>query len=307
MSEQFTPEYVENVLRNEFKNDNLFRRIVKTPLEEYLFHDKILTLVIHPDHLYSTEEVGKMILEKKDGEERVGVPPGSLRHYINKLESYVSPAATGGRNKRLNYESVFRLQMIYLLKDQYGVNGLQQLVGILGSAVEPVEEAPSLATDQSMKKLLQLLTSSGILVPDEENIVKVNPQFSTILSKVQAIEDAQKTLLEGPSQIMEQHKEMQEKITQLQSELNEQKIETKLQERKLKFDITAMKMKIENQLYKEALIEWGTLPDSERFRRIGLFSKAEDTTKKDMFIRDYMNQNLEDRLKVEMGLDDERE
>lgn len=306
MTEEHTPEYIENVLRNEFKNDNLYRRIIKTPLEDYLFHDKILTLVIHPDHLYGTEEVAKMILEKKDGEVKVGIPSGSLRHYLTNLESYVSPAATGGRNKRLNYESVFRLQMIYLLKDQYGVNGLQQLVGILGSAIEVNQEASIASSDQSIRKLLEMFTSTGILVPDDDGI-KVNPQLSSLISRVQAIEESQKHLLEGPTELIEEHKKLHEKIEELQTELNEQKSFSKQQERKLKFDITAMKMKVENQLFKDALIEWGKLPDSERLKRTGIFSKNEDTTKKDMFIRNYISEHLEDALKKEMRIDGEEE
>ncbi|MDF2651895.1 MAG: hypothetical protein K0Q73_7700 [Paenibacillus sp.] len=55
--------------------------------------------------------------------------------------------------------------------------------------------------------------------------------------------------------------------------------------------------RINMQLRGEALDAWEKLPQSERFIKTGLFSKAEDTGKKDRFIHDYISEHYEKRFK----------
>lgn len=57
--------------------------------------------------------------------------------------------------------------------------------------------------------------------------------------------------------------------------------------------------KIERQLEKEASLEWGKLPSSMRLKKTGVFRKEENSTFREEFIRDYINDHLEERLRKE--------
>jgi len=57
------------------------------------------------------------------------------------------------------------------------------------------------------------------------------------------------------------------------------------------------------ELENEALKLWSTHPPQERLRKMGLFRKEEDYDKRNRFIRDYINERLEERLKSEYGIE----
>jgi DNA-binding transcriptional MerR regulator len=62
--------------------------------------------------------------------------------------------------------------------------------------------------------------------------------------------------------------------------------------------------RVEIQLEKEALHMWSTKPESERFKKSGLFRKEEDRDKRDLFIKEYINERFESRMLKEFGLND---
>lgn len=55
--------------------------------------------------------------------------------------------------------------------------------------------------------------------------------------------------------------------------------------------------KVERQLEREALDLWAAKPDSERLQRASLFRKVENTTARDRFIRDYIDEHYEERIR----------
>src|SRR5699024_5187001 len=57
--------------------------------------------------------------------------------------------------------------------------------------------------------------------------------------------------------------------------------------------------KISRTLEEEALKLWEDKPAGERLRRIGLFRKEENKEKKDNFIKEYIDQHFEEKLKEE--------
>lgn len=62
--------------------------------------------------------------------------------------------------------------------------------------------------------------------------------------------------------------------------------------------------KVENQLEEEALHVWLKKPESERLRKLGLFRKEEDRDKRDLFVRSFINEHFEERLRKEYDLND---
>jgi hypothetical protein len=65
--------------------------------------------------------------------------------------------------------------------------------------------------------------------------------------------------------------------------------------------------RIEMRLEEEALKLWAEQPATERFRKKGWFSKEEDSDKKGLFIRNYIQEHLEERLKEAYGVDEPAE
>ncbi|QHW35449.1 MerR family transcriptional regulator (plasmid) [Paenibacillus rhizovicinus] len=63
------------------------------------------------------------------------------------------------------------------------------------------------------------------------------------------------------------------------------------------------RMKVEWKLEEKAIEEWSKLPDNERMKRAGLFRKEEDLGKRSEFIRRYKQENMEDAMKTEYGVE----
>ena len=62
--------------------------------------------------------------------------------------------------------------------------------------------------------------------------------------------------------------------------------------------------RVEFQLEREAQMIWATKPEEERMEKIGWFKKVEKQEERDLFIKEYINNNFENRLRNELGLTD---
>ncbi|MDQ0862379.1 MerR family transcriptional regulator [Bacillus sp. V2I10] len=67
-----------------------------------------------------------------------------------------------------------------------------------------------------------------------------------------------------------------------------------------RFQDMVLRKRIENKLEDEALKLWSTKPESERTKRVGFFRTEVDYDKKYRFIKDYVNNNFEIKLKEEL-------
>ena len=47
---------------------------------------------------------------------------------------------------------------------------------------------------------------------------------------------------------------------------------------------------------------WATKPEEERMEKIGWFKKVEKQEERDLFIKEYIDNNFESRLRNELGL-----
>lgn len=97
---------MEAILLEEFKNDPIYRLAILNGLEKFLFTDGILSL--HKDLTYSTVDTGK-IIERSDSTIR--------NHFRSDLIEYINPEKFG-KFYRLNYQSIFRLHLIFLLMEK---------------------------------------------------------------------------------------------------------------------------------------------------------------------------------------------
>ena len=135
---------MKEILVNEFKNDPIYKLCLINKLEQYLFTESILEM--HTETSYSTVEAGK-ILGRNDSTIR--------NHFRSDLIEYIAPERYG-KYYRLDYISVFKLQMVFVLMEKAGKGSVDILVeaGIHAS---------------------ELFTSSGIKKPvrQESNDLKI--------------------------------------------------------------------------------------------------------------------------------------
>ncbi|MFD1676290.1 MerR family transcriptional regulator [Alicyclobacillus fodiniaquatilis] len=75
------------------------------------------------------------------------------------------------------------------------------------------------------------------------------------------------------------------------------------EEKQKRLDDMITQRRVITQLEDEALNMWSTIPKEERMKSVGLFRKQEDIDKRDKFVRAYVNEHLEERMKLEYGLD----
>lgn len=97
---------IREMLLKEFENDPIYRMAILNGLQDSLFTDGILSM--HKEMTYSTVETGR-IIERSDSTIR--------NHFRSDLIDYIQPEKFG-KFYRLNYKSVFRLHMIFVLMEK---------------------------------------------------------------------------------------------------------------------------------------------------------------------------------------------
>ncbi|MDQ1005404.1 hypothetical protein QFZ28_005982 [Neobacillus niacini] len=97
---------IRELLLKEFENDPIYRMAILNGFQDSLFTDGILSM--HKEMTYSTVETGR-IIERSDSTIR--------NHFRSDLIDYIQPEKFG-KFYRLNYKSVFRLHMIFVLMEK---------------------------------------------------------------------------------------------------------------------------------------------------------------------------------------------
>ncbi|MGE8081341.1 hypothetical protein [Peribacillus loiseleuriae] len=106
----------ENKIIQEFIDDPLYKMALFYKLEELIITDKLLSISFTSN--YSTNEVGK-IIDRADSTIR--------NHFRSDLINYIKPEKVG-KYYRLDYKSIFKLHLIFLLMDNAGKTTLDLLV-----------------------------------------------------------------------------------------------------------------------------------------------------------------------------------
>ena len=75
------------------------------------------------------------------------------------------------------------------------------------------------------------------------------------------------------------------------------------QRRAERFDEIMAERKVTRLLEKEAISLWTEKPEEERMKKVGWFRKEEDVTKRESFIRDYVDERFEAFMKKEFGIE----
>ncbi|OIJ09446.1 hypothetical protein BKP35_16460 [Anaerobacillus arseniciselenatis] len=209
-------------IQEELKYDNLFNLIMeRDQLKKELYHPDFINALEQDLHRwYSVAEAGRVI----GGEKRI--PPSSITYYIDNLKEYIIPDdAPSNKYIRLNYLSLIKIKMVFLLKDEFRLNGLRAEVGITGKPTTVPNNTPSNYGDinlEQMKEKLEKFEAMnevlwGLLVEKGED---GNPSLKKPLKSLLTSETL---LLEDQSSISQKIEEQSEVIEKLVYENNELK------------------------------------------------------------------------------------
>jgi trehalose/maltose hydrolase-like predicted phosphorylase len=97
-----------------------------------------------------------------------------------------------------------------------------------------------------------------------------------------------------------QFSEVQSQYEEILKKLPEPKNREK--EREDRFKEMVARRRVQYQLEREAQMIWATKPEEERMEKVGLFKKVEKQEERDLFIKEYIDKNFENKLRNELGL-----
>ncbi|MCM3164146.1 MULTISPECIES: hypothetical protein [Bacillaceae] len=204
-------------LEDELKYDPLYTQIKDRPtLKKEMFENKFIAALQEDLHRwYSIAEAGAIL----DSNKRIAA--STLKHYIDNLEDYVLPdEAPQSRYIRLNYLSIVKLKMVWLLKDELKMTGLQSAVGIIGTPVNnnmSNSYAPSLDQNQELRQYMQMtnMLMSIFMERGEDGRPRLKEDISNLL------QSNQKLLESGD--FLKKVEEQSETIEELNRQINEEK------------------------------------------------------------------------------------
>jgi DNA-binding transcriptional MerR regulator len=169
----------------------------------------------------------------------------------------------------------------YLERD---IMPLQKMKEFLGSGMSMED-----ATKAVSSKYNDLdLPSRTLPVLEEKEDFMRSERYLELISEIRDIRQDNKALMS----VIEQMREVSTALQNMPSvtEMRQAKVTDMITERR-----------IENQLKQEARQLWNAKTDSERLKKVGLFRKEEDTSKRNQFIEEYVEQHFETRIKEAYG------
>ena len=97
-----------------------------------------------------------------------------------------------------------------------------------------------------------------------------------------------------------QFSEVQSQYEEILKKLPEPK--SREEEREDCFKEMVARRRVEYQLEREAQLIWATKPEEERMEKVGWFKRVEKQEERDLFIKEYIDKNFENKLRKELGL-----
>ncbi len=187
-------ENPKETLTDEFRNDLLFIYIQQEGLEHELFDDNIFYQKIRKNVSYSTKEAASLLgLGNKDW---------TIRNYLNRynLDEYVQIGKVGNQ-MMLDYDSVFKFKMIFLLRDLKNKKPVD-IAGIVGTTptefeptthkANPFRNSTDLSNDVNNHSTVELLLLSNLSQQRqqiEKNIQEIHQKRDTWYKEISDVTD----------------------------------------------------------------------------------------------------------------------
>lgn len=205
------------------------------------------------------------------------IPETTIRRRLNNFEEYFRSEQMG-RGKKYHPSSVEILQRIAMLYD---------------ADRETIE----------IKKILADEYAFEVEEVNKDDITTYPPAYD-VSGKLDEFQQRQekfnKELLE---KLLEQQKYIKELAVSRDSAVQEIKRISSPEEKRIeRFDQIMAEHKVKRILEKEALELWNKKPEEERLIRVGWFRREENKDKRDLFIKDYIDEHFEVYLRKEFDV-----
>lgn len=289
---------IEKRIEEVLAHDPLFQVIQDTPTEQHFLAEPYLKELIEKKY-YSTPEVASWF----------DVTDAQLRYYIKPFEEYLFDGQTTNPTTanviRLDFKAILKLRMILLLKEEYRVKGLKQLLrinedGHIVKQIPTQANVPDTTHDKRLDTLSQAFTQimhTGLfqMEQDEETKeVKLTLNEDFLHQKIKA-------LPAEPSQEIEKLQSKTEQLEQQNQELAE-KVEGILTANKADIAIRIREKHIEqsvlNHLETEALAQYAKEKGWQLFAK--LFNSTQIEIAKKQYIAAYIEEHFPERLQQEL-------
>ncbi|KOS66252.1 DNA primase [Lysinibacillus contaminans] len=289
---------IEKRIQEVLENDPLFQVIQETPAEQHFLSEPYLNELIEKKY-YSTPEVASWF----------DVTDAQLRYYIKPFEEYLfdgqATNPTTATVIRLDFKAILKLRMILLLKDEYRVKGLKQLLrinedGHIVKQVPTQENLPDTTNDKRLDTLSQALAQimhTGLFQMEqdedtEEMKLTLNEDF--LQQKIKALPSESSQEIEKlqsiTEQLEQQNQELAEKVEGILLS-NKEDIAIRIREKHIEQSVL-------NRLENEALTQYAATNGWQLFGK--LFRSTQIEIEKKQYIAAYIEEHFPERLKEEL-------
>ena len=278
------------------QEDPLYSVLRDTPLEETLYTDPYLADIIEKK-FYSTPEVASWF----------DITDAQLRYYIKPFEHYIFDDMEDNPSTatvfRLNLPSILKLRMIFLLKDEYRVKGLKQLLGIddngyimrnkFAPTTAPAKPDELANKVEVLSNVLQQMMQTGLfnMQLDDENggmHITINEEYLTNNMKLLSAHSAEQL-----SEIQDRTEKIEKEQEGIKQQIQEMKIREKV-DIAIKIRERQIESNMINKLRNKALQLFMAQKKWRVFSK--LFRSSHYELEKEQFIEAYIKQHLQENL-----------
>ena len=281
---------IEKNIKELLAEDPLFKVIKDTPNEQHFLTEPYLNELIEKKY-YSTPEVANWF----------HVTDAQLRYYIKPFQEYLfdDPATnpTSANVIRLDYKAILKLRMILLLKDEYRMKGLKQLLRVNkdGHIIKqiPTQEntpaAPNTTHDKRLDTLSEALSQimqTGLFQMEQDEAtdkMKLTLNENFLHNKIKAL----------PAEPSKEIEQLQSKTAQLEKQNEElaQKVDGFLSSNKEDIAIRIREKHIEQSVLN--ILETEALAQYAKEKRWQLFAKLFNSTQAEIAKKQYIAAYIE--------------
>ena len=290
---------IEQRIKEVLTNDPLFQVIQDTPNEQHFLSEPYLLELIEKKY-YSTPEVASWF----------DVTDAQLRYYIKPFEEYLfdgqATNPTTATLIRLDFKAILKLRMILLLKDEYRVKGLKQLLRINedGHMIKRSPTSEILAApiqDKRLDTLSQAFTQmmqTGLFLIEqdeesEETKIVINEAFLHQQLKALPSESSQEIekLHALTAQLEQKNQVLAEKVEEILTS-NKEDIAVKIREKHIEQNAL-------RRLESEALEQYMATKKWGFFAK--LFHSSQIEIEKRQYIAAYIDEHFTEQLTQELN------
>ena len=290
---------IEQRIKEVLTNDPLFQVIQDTPNEQHFLSEPYLLELIEKKY-YSTPEVASWF----------DVTDAQLRYYIKPFEEYLFDGQvtnpTTATLIRLDFKAILKLRMILLLKDEYRVKGLKQLLRINedGHVIKRGPTSEILAApiqDKRLDTLSQAFTQmmqTGLFLIEqdeesEETKIVINEAF--LHQQLQALPSESSQEIEKLHALTEQLEQKNQALAEKVEEIltsNKEDIAVKIREKHIEQNAL-------RRLESEALEQYMATKKWGFFAK--LFHSSQIEIEKKQYIAAYIAEHFTEQLTQELN------